>query len=91
MCYNLPIFVNYDILGGWKYVTSASGATFTTATFTTDLQRFLIALPSYTPRSWLLEHYCEEHSGVRLLQFVRECCPELSEKLKTVKWLKPGV
>ena len=28
MCFDLPILVNYNIVGGWKYVDEKSGATF---------------------------------------------------------------
>jgi hypothetical protein len=93
MCFNLPILVNADILGGWKYVASETGAEFTSANFNTILPQFLSKLEQYRPREWFMNNYGIHNSGARLLDFIRGCIPQsdLNIDLTSITWLKPGI
>lgn len=93
MCYNLPILVNSEILGGWKYVTPETGEEFNDTDFSDKLEKFLKNLENYKPREYFIREYGAENSGKRLLNFVKECIPakELNLNLNEVKYLKPGI
>lgn len=94
MCYNLPIFMNVDILGGWKYIEPGTTGEFfanNIENFEVSLQNFLEGLNSgiYTPRDFFVANYGIENSGKRLLKFVREIYG--NEILPSAVYLKPGV
>ena len=93
MCFGLPILVNSEIVGGWKYVAPETGAEFTHENFEDTLKVFLENLENYRPREWFISNYGVENAGPRLLEFVRQCIPqsELNIDLNKVKWLKPGI
>lgn len=93
MCYNLPILVNSNIVGGWKYVTPETGEEFTMSNFEEKLDKFINNLSNYKPRDYIIKNYGAENSGKRLLSFIKECFKnnELNFKLDEIKYLKPGV
>lgn len=98
MCYNLPLFMNEDILGGWKYVvTGVSGELFNTdlTSFKNTLNTFLTNLNNnvYKPREHFINNYGPEKSGKKLLEFIKTVYPEdsLNFNFKDVKYIKPGV
>jgi glycosyltransferase involved in cell wall biosynthesis len=93
MCFGLPILVNRDIVGGWKYVARETGEEFDDDTFSDKLKLFMSRLYDYRPREWFIQNYGTENSGKRLLNFVAQCIPtnELNIDTTTTKWLKCGV
>jgi hypothetical protein len=93
MCYNLPILVNSNIIGGWKYVTPETGEDFTMNNFEQKLDKFLSNLNNYRPREFIIQNYGPENSGKKLLEFVKMCFKpeELNIDLNKVKYLKPGI
>ena len=98
MSYNLPLFMNENILGGWKYVISGNTGEFFNLDldlFKKSLDTFLINLANnvYKPREYFINNYGYEKSGKKLLEFVKKIYPEslLSFKFKDVKYIKPGV
>ena len=93
MDYNLPILVNENILGGWKYVNEQTGVLFNDGNFENQLDIFIKNLDKYKPREYFINNYGPENSGKRLLQFVKECIPQdkLNIDLNTIKYLKPGI
>ena len=94
MCYNLPVLVNSNIIGGWKYVNSKeTGEEFTMDNFEQKLDRFLNNLDNYKPREFIIKNYGPENSGKRLLEFVKLCfkSDELNIDLNKIKYLKPGI
>jgi glycosyltransferase involved in cell wall biosynthesis len=93
MCYNLPILVNTNILGGWKYVTQETGEEFTINNFEEILDKFIKNLDNYKPREYIIKNYGIENSGKRLLNFVKECFTnnELNFNINKIKYLKPGI
>lgn len=95
MCFNLPVFMNSSIIGGWKYITPETGAFFNNdmVNFENDLKNFLDKLGTYTPRKYFIENYGEYNSGKRLLQFIKEVYPKdkLNFDVDTIEYIKPGV
>ena len=93
MCYNLPILVNSNIVGGWKYVTPETGEEFNMSNFEEKLDKFINNLEKYKPREYIIKNYGAENSGKRLLEFVKTCFKpsELNFDLNKVKYLKPGI
>lgn len=70
---NVPLFMNRNIQGGWKYVTVKTGESFNDLTdFRPALQKLMRRLGEYEPQKWVKENYGDEISGPRLLRFVRE-------------------
>ena len=98
MCYNLPLFMNYDILGGWKYVVPGITGEF----FNLDLESFRLSLKNflenlnrglYSPREYFINNYGAINSGKKLLEFIKTLYPEkyLNFNFNDVKYIKPGV
>merc|ERR1711972_251416 len=73
---DVPILMNYYILGGWKYVNDKTGEFFhDMSDFRQSLEKILrnADIPKrYEPRKWVLENYDNALSGKRLLDFVKE-------------------
>ena len=98
MCFNLPVLMNKNILGGWQYMSDKSGEFFDPDNldeFPKTLEKFLKKLNNneYTPREWFIEHYGKYNTGKRLLKFVQEVFKpeELNFKAEEVEYLKPGI
>jgi len=74
LAHDVPILMNYHILGGWKYVNDKTGE------FFHDMRDFRKSLDNilknseiegrYEPRKWVMEHFDNRNSGKRLLDFV---------------------
>jgi len=71
---DVPIFMNYYIQGGWKYVNNKTGEFFhDMSDFREKLQVILrnADIPKrYEPRKWVLENYGSDNAGKRLYDFV---------------------
>ena len=78
LCLNVPVVVNREILGGWKYVNRFTGVFFSgerdvVAAVRTCLNRAL------SPRHWFRANYGPYLSGSRLLRLLRAVDPGISE------------
>lgn len=96
MCYNLPILVNYNIVGGWKYVNYKTGEFFKDENdFENVLSVFLNNMKNneYHPRQYFIDNYGPHNAGTKLLNFITECIPEekLNFNKSDVQYLKPGI
>ena len=98
MCFNLPVLLNKNILGGWQYLTEQTGEFFdgdNLDTFEPILDKFMKKLNNneYTPREWFIKNYGEYNSGAKLLNFVKSVFKEddLNIKYDEVKYMKPGI
>jgi len=95
ICFNLPVLGNYNITGGWKYVTNEVGELFNEreGDFEEVLTRFMKNFNQYKPREFYMREYKEEQKGKELLDFVVETVGEnnLNFKLSDVKYLVPGI
>ena len=96
MTYNLPLFMNEKILGGWKYIVpNVTGEFFNNDSFKNSLETFLLNLSNnvYKPREYFIKNYGIEKSGKKLLEFIKTIYPEssLNFKFNDVKYIKPGI
>jgi len=73
---DVPIFMNDNIQGGWKYVTDKTGEFFHDMSDFREKLRAILRnadIPKrYEPRKWVFDNYGNEHSGKRLYDFVIE-------------------
>jgi len=98
MCFNLPVLMNKNILGGWQYINDKTGSFFDPNNldeFPKTLAKFLKKLNNneYSPREWFIENYGKYNTGKRLLKFVQEVFKpeELNFKVEDLQYLKPGI
>lgn len=71
MCYNLPILVNENILGGWKYVNNTTGITFSNIKdFEQKIPFFIKNLGVYEPRNHIINNYGPQKTGKKLKEFL---------------------
>ena len=96
ICFNLPALVNYNILGGWKYIDDKTGELFVDENdFEGIFEKFMRKLNNneYTPRDQFIKNFGTPNAGPKLLDFVCDCIPEknLNFKKSEVKYLKPGI
>jgi len=98
ICFNLPVLMNKNILGGWQYMSDKTGSFYNPDNldeFPKTLENFLKKLNNneYTPREWFIKNYGKYNTGKRLLKFVNEVFKpeELNFKVDEVEYLKPGI
>ena len=98
LCFNLPILMNKDIIGGWHYINHQTGEfvdLYNFDSFEKTLAKFLKKLNNneYQPRDWFIKNYGKYNSGKRLLKFVQEVFKEdeLNFKYDEIDYLKPGI
>ena len=98
LCFNLPILMNKDIIGGWHYINDQTGEfvdLYNFDSFEKTLAKFLKKLENneYHPRDWFIKNYGKYNSGKRLLKFVQEVFKEdeLNFKYDEIDYLKPGI
>jgi glycosyltransferase involved in cell wall biosynthesis len=73
MATNLPILLNKNILGGWKYINKQTGVFFNNIDdLSTQLQKLLDNLDTFTPRKYIIENYGIVHSGKKMLEFIKK-------------------
>lgn len=93
LAHDVPVLMNYYILGGWKYVNDKTGEFFhDMSDFRQSLDKILknSDIPGrYEPRKWVLERYDDAHSGKRLLDFVQEHFSDRVRLPKGTKLLLP--
>jgi hypothetical protein len=71
LCLDTPILVNREILGGWKYVTAATGAFFSSTADAVSTARLMIST-DYLPREWFVANYGPSQAGRRLATFLEQ-------------------
>jgi glycosyltransferase involved in cell wall biosynthesis len=73
MCYNMPVLMNKNIIGGWKYVNNQTGVFFNDEKdITASLYELINNISSFTPRKWFSENYGKEKTGQRFLNFLKK-------------------
>jgi len=81
LCYDLRLLVNYNIVGGWKYVTQQTGEFFTNKTdVVSALDRLLKNMNSYRPRDHFITNYGKKKSGKVLARFIKQHYPNVQPK-----------
>jgi len=67
-----PVLMNWNLIGGWKYVNKNTGEFFhDMSDFRTALRR-IMSKHDYDPHKYMTEHYGDEIAGVKLKQFILE-------------------
>jgi hypothetical protein len=86
---NLPCLVNYNILGGWKYVDDKQTGEFFTDEndISNSLEKLLRNFSNYKPRKYIIDNYGPINSGRVLKKFIFENFKDriLNEKKEVVK------
>ena len=91
LCYNLTCLVNYNILGGWKYVTEMTGEFFhNEEDFETSLRKLLNNLDKYTPSKYYRTHYGKNTTGVELRDFLCENITDINFTKDSTKYISIG-
>jgi hypothetical protein len=95
ICYNMPVLGNYNITGGWKYVTPESGELFNAkpGDFEEVLGRFLKNFANYKPREFYMREFSKEKMGKQLLDFCVQTVgwDKMNIKQEDTNFLVPGV
>ena len=79
LCLDVPIVVNRQILGGWKYVNAFTGVFFDDESDVVAAVRTCLSRARH-PRNWFCANYGPYHSGRRLLKLLKRVDPEISER-----------
>ena len=91
LCFNLPCLVNYNILGGWKYVVEETGEFFHDENdFESSLRTLLEKLPTYSPSVYFRQHYGNSHSGVQLRDFLAEHITDINFSKDSTDYITIG-
>jgi hypothetical protein len=83
LCYDMPVLVNRNILGGWHYVESGVTGEFFTSVH--DVRPALRKLTTthrnaYAPRRHFMRHHGKHRDGRRLAAFLKQHYPHLNNK-----------
>jgi len=78
---NTPVFVNKDILGGWKYVNDKTGVFFTESTIKESATTLMNNIKNnvYSPREYYLNNHGLKNSGKQLRDFLKSINPDLND------------
>lgn len=94
LVFDLPVLMNENILGGWKYIKSGeSGELFNETNFEEKLKFLLDNLSTYKPRKYYIKNFGMFNSGVKLKEFVQSIYDnsELNFNPDDFFYLKPSV
>lgn len=93
MCHNLPILVNENILGGWKYVCNQTGEFFTSENDIKESIKKLmdnILHERYSPREYFINNYGPVNSGKRLKEFLYNTFDDLNIPESDCQYVVPA-
>ena len=82
MLYNIPVLVNYNILGGFhNVIPDVTGEFFTDENNIVEaLNKVLKNYDKYTPRDWYINNRGRENSGKILAKFLIDTFPNINKK-----------
>ena len=82
MCYNMPVLVNRNILGGWHYVEpGVTGEFFTSKRdIVPVLRKLTTQFNLYYPRRHFMRHHGKHHDGRRLAAFLKRHYPAMNNR-----------
>jgi hypothetical protein len=88
---NVPLLMNDNIVGGWKYLNEKTGEFFHDIhDFKSRLRKLLDSLDTYAPRDYVSSNYGNEISGVKFKDFVMEHWGDRVTLPEGTKWLVPS-
>ena len=72
LCCDLPVLLNYNIVGGWKYINKQTGAFFhDEKDLEPGLNYIRTNYANLSPRKHYLENYGKVHAGKKLKSFIK--------------------
>jgi hypothetical protein len=71
LCLNIPVMVNYTILGGWKYVNPFTGVFFEDERNVAQGALYCLNKINASPRRWFIANSGPINAGRRLAEFIR--------------------
>lgn len=84
LCCNLPVLLNYNIVGGWKYINDKTGAFFTSVEDIDEgLNHILDNKTEFEPRKYFISNYGKENAGKKLKDFIQK---NFSDKIDVNKY-----
>ena len=88
LCYNLPCLVNYNILGGWKYVNEQTGEFFHDENdIEEQAKKLMNNLNKYEPQKYFLNNHGKHKEGKEFLAFIKRIIPKLKNKMENLEYL----
>jgi hypothetical protein len=88
LCCDLPALLNYNIVGGWKYINDDNGALFRNIEEIEGGANFIMHnLDKMKPREQFLKYYGKENAGARLKEFIERNYSDMID-IKNAKYLK---
>jgi len=85
---NVPVLMNENILGGWKYINPETGEFFTNEyDFEDALKRLLDKLENISPKKWWKKRYSQKTSRKKLRDFLDKSFPGVFVNTKEVKFV----
>ena len=73
MTLNVPVFMNRNIIGGWKYINDKTGDFFhDLSDFKESFARFEYNLGMYEPRNYITQNYGNKLAGTKFKQFIKD-------------------
>uniref|UniRef100_A0A7S3KYG5 Uncharacterized protein n=1 Tax=Amphora coffeiformis TaxID=265554 RepID=A0A7S3KYG5_9STRA len=88
---NVPLLMNDNIVGGWKYINQRTGEFFHDIhDFKQSLRRLLDRIDHYKPREYVTESWGNANVGPQFLKFVQDNWPDRVTIPEGTKWLKPA-
>lgn len=91
MTLDVPVLMNRNIIGGWKYINDKTGEFFNDLSdFKESHSRLIANLKKYEPRRYITENYGDEISGAKLLDFIKENFSDRVELPEGVEYLIPS-
>jgi hypothetical protein len=80
MCYNMPVLVNHNIIGGWHNVVPGVTGEFFTDEFDVvpALKKITENYDDYQARDWYCQNRGQEVAGGQMLQFLKNHYPNIN-------------
>jgi len=88
MCYDLRLLINYNIVGGWKYVTPQTGEFFSDEfDIEPALDKLITNMERYQPRKHFIENYGKERAGRKLANFIKTNYPTVQPTANLLEYV----
>ena len=92
MCLDLRLLVNYNLIGGWKYVTPETGEFFTDEfDIVPALEKLVKNMDKYQPRKHFVENYGKEKTGKKLADFIKRFYPMVYPSANEIEYVTPAI
>jgi hypothetical protein len=87
LCYDMRLLVNYNILGGWKYVKPETGEFFhDEKDLEPAIQKLMANMDKYQPRKHFTENYGKVNAGKKLAKFIKTHYPNVVPQADKIEY-----